>query len=159
MKAITKAARAARLTGLLGGVVLGLAACAPIDRRHGYMPEQGDLDALRLGQDTRASVVETLGSPQASGVVAEGSLYYVSTRIRRQGLRAPEVVGREVVALRFDAAGVLRNVERFTLEDGKVVALSRRVTADPIEDVGLLRQLLGNVGGIRLGDNIGEAPR
>jgi hypothetical protein len=38
------------------------------------------------------------------------------------------------------------NVERFGLEDGQVVALSRRVTETNIKGVSFIRQLMGNFG-------------
>jgi len=41
---------------------------------------------------------------------------------------------------------VVSNVELFTLEDGQVVVLSRRVTGTSIQNVSFIRQLLGNVG-------------
>ena len=43
---------------------------------------------------------------------------------------------REIVAITFDDSGVVRNIERFGLEDGNVVALSRRVTDSNVQGVG-----------------------
>ena len=53
-----------------------------------------------------------------------------------------------MVAITFDDQGVVTNVERFGLEKGQVVALSRRVTKDNVASAGFLRQLFGNIGGI-----------
>jgi len=58
------------------------------------------------------------------------------------------------VAVTFTDAGIVENVERFGLEDGRVIALSRRVTDSNIKGVGFLRQLLGNFGRVRAGDII-----
>jgi hypothetical protein len=38
------------------------------------------------------------------------------------------------------------NIERFGLEDGKVVPLARRITDTAVTDKSLLRQLFGNIG-------------
>lgn len=65
-------------------------------------------------------------------------------------MREPEIVDRQIVAIRFDDAGVVSNVERYTLQDGKVVPLSRRVTGNNANDVPFLTQLFGNVGGLDL---------
>jgi hypothetical protein len=56
------------------------------------------------------------------------------------------VVDRELVAISFDSGGVVRNIERFGLQDGRVIALERRVTESGINSESFLRQLLGNVG-------------
>ena len=73
------------------------------------------------------------------------------TMCRRFGPFEPEIVDRQVVAIRFDAGGRVSNIERFTLEDGRVVALSRRVTNSNVEGVGFLQQLMGSLGNIDAG--------
>ena len=66
--------------------------------------------------------------------------------MRHYGPKRPEVVSRELVAISFDQRGVVRNIERFGLEDGYVVVLDRRVTESSVQNRGFLRQLLGNIG-------------
>lgn len=139
------AARAARLGGI-AGVALAVAACSPIVRDHGYVPPEEELAEIAVGLDTRATVEDRLGTPGTSGVQADRGYFYVTQRVQQRGYRAPEVIDREVVAISFDADGVVSNVERFGLEDGNAVALSRRVTDSTVQGAGLLRQLLGNVG-------------
>lgn len=131
---------------------LALAACSPIVRNHGYVPPDEELAEIAVGLDTRETVEDTLGSPGASGVIDESGFYYVSQRVQQRGYRDPEVVDREIVAISFDQQGVVTNVERFGLEDGNVVALSRRVTDSNVQGIGFLRQLLGNLGRINLDD-------
>lgn len=125
---------------------IGLSGCSATYRDHGYIPAPDQLDEIQVGVDTRDSVIETVGSPSSSGVLRPGEYYYVSSRIRNFAWRAPEIVEREVVAISFDQRGVVRNIERFGLEDGNVVPLSRRVTDDGVTDTTFLRQLLGNLG-------------
>ena len=62
------------------------------------------------------------------------------------GLLRPEVIEREVLAISFDKNSKVTNIERFGLQDGQVVPLSRRVTSSSVENKGFLRQLLGNLG-------------
>ena len=86
---------------------------------------------------------EAIGAPSASGVVRDSGYYYVRSRVRHYGPKRPEVVSRELVAISFDQRGVVRNIERFGLEDGLVIPLERRVTDSSVQDKGFLRQLLG----------------
>ena len=67
----------------------------------------------------------------------------------RRGAFAPREVDREVVSITFTEDGVVENVERFGLEDGKVVAISRRVTQPNIKGLTFLRQLFGSIGRLR----------
>ena len=50
------------------------------------------------------------------------------------------------MAISFDDTDAIANIERFGLEDGRIVPLSRRVTDSSVVENGFLRQLLGNIG-------------
>lgn len=129
-----------------GAACLTLGACTPTFINHGYIPPQEDLDAVIVGVDTRASVEETVGPPSSGGVLNDGGYYYVRSRKRTFGPSAPKEIERQMVAISFDNAGVVSNIERFGLEDGKVVPLARRITDTAVTDKSLLRQLFGNIG-------------
>jgi len=132
------------------GLAAGLAACSPTFVNHGHIPPPEDLSAIEIGAD-RAAVVAAIGAPGAAGVVREEAWFYTAYRVRNFAYRAPEIIEREIVAISFDADGLVTNIERFGLEDGGVVRLSRRVTTGSIQDLGLLRQIFGNFGRVDLG--------
>ena len=46
--------------------------------------------------------------------------------------------------------------DTFTLEDGRVIALSRRVTNSNVKGISLIRQLLGNFGNFTAGQFLGQ---
>ena len=121
-------------------------ACTPVIENHGYIPPPEELAEIKVGVDTRETVEEAVGAPSSSGVVRDSGFYYVRSKVRHYGPKRPEVIERKLVAISFDDRGVVRNIERFGLEDGIVVELDRRVTESNIENSGFLRQLLGNIG-------------
>lgn len=127
-------------------VSLTLSACAPTFQNHGYIPSQEELDLLAVGIDTRASVEESVGPPSSGGVLNDGGFYYVRSRLRTFGPTAPKEIERQILAISFDSAGVVSNIERFGLEDGQVIPLSRRVTDTAVSNQSFLRQLIGNIG-------------
>lgn len=131
---------------LFGLVLASVSACAAIYRNHGYTPTDVELAEVKVGVDTRDTVTESIGVPSATGVLDDSGFYYVSSRFRHYGAKEPEIVSRELVAISFDQGGVVRNIERFGLQDGQVIPLSRRVTSSSVADKTFLRQLLGNLG-------------
>lgn len=133
-------------------MAVALAACAPTFRNHGYVPPQEALDAIVIGVDSRDSLAQTLGPPSATGILDDSGWYYVQSRWRNYAWRAPEEIDRQVVAISFDRNGVVTNVERFGLENGRVVVLSRRVTATSIRTESILRQIYRNFGRIQASD-------
>ncbi|MEM8731375.1 MAG: outer membrane protein assembly factor BamE [Pseudomonadota bacterium] len=144
-----------RAFGVRGMTVLALCAalgaCTVQYRNHGYTPSDAELAELVVGVDTRDSVVETVGAPTSSGLLAGSDYYYISSKVRFYGARAPKEVERKLVAISFTSNGVVENIETYGLEDGRVVPLSRRVTNTGITDKTLIRQLLGNLGNFRPG--------
>lgn len=132
--------------------VLVVAGCSSVYRNHGYVPKDEELSEIVVGVDTRDSVAEAVGTPASSGVLDSSGYYYVQSRVRHFAYRRPEVVSREVLAISFDNGGVVRNIERFGLEDGQVVPIARRVTETTSSDNGFLRQLLRNLGNFSAGN-------
>ena len=131
--------------------LLALGACSELVRNHGYAPSEDELSTIAVGKDTRETVAFKVGRPTAGGVMSDSGWYYVQSRWSQRGARAPQETERQVVAVSFDAGGRVSNIERFGLADGQVVALSRRVTDSNIKGVGLIRQLLGNLGRVNPG--------
>lgn len=130
---------------------ISLAACTSQYRTHGYTPSEADLQQIVPGVDTRETVSQVIGVPTTSGVLNDSGYYYISSEMRRFAWKAPEEVDREIVAITFDGAGVVRNISRYGLEDGSVVPLSRRVTRTADGEVSFIRRLFGNIGGLSLG--------
>ena len=135
-----------RRGALIGAACVLLASCSPIITDHGYVPSDKDLAKVEVGKSTRDDVGYAVGRPTSSGVLAGSAWYYVGSRFKQVGIRAPEEIDRQVVAISFREDGTVENVERFGLQDGKVIAISRRITASNIKGTTLIGQLLGNLG-------------
>lgn len=130
--------------------------CATLEDGHGYIPRQTDIDDVVLGLDTRDTVAVLLGRPGTTGVLSDNAWYYVASDYETVFWRAPVEVDRQVLAVSFDERGVVQNIERFGLEDGRVVVLSRRVTDSTVQGYGILRQIFSNIGNLSAGQFIDE---
>ncbi|MEZ5756209.1 MAG: outer membrane protein assembly factor BamE [Paracoccaceae bacterium] len=136
--------------------MLFLAACATVYRNHGYVPTDDDLALVEVGVDTRETVTEKIGRPTASGLLNDVGWFYVQSRWAYRGAFEPKEIDRQVVSITFTEAGRVENVERFGLERGKVVPLSRRVTETNVKGLSLIQQLLGSFGRIAPGVITGD---
>ncbi|MFO7919372.1 outer membrane protein assembly factor BamE [Rhodobacteraceae bacterium W635] len=147
--------RGARLI-LAGILALVVGACSATYTNHGYIPPAEDLEMILPGVDTRASVEETIGQPSTAGVMSSDTWFYIASRQRHFTYRAAEVVERDIVAISFDDSGTVQNIRELGLEDGEVVRFSRRVTESNIQEVTFLRQLIGNIGRVNIGEALTE---
>ncbi|TMV57997.1 outer membrane protein assembly factor BamE [Thioclava sp. BHET1] len=127
------------------GLFVAVSACSPVYVDHGYAPTEGELKQVHIG-DTRDAVQQAIGAPSVEGVEAGDDWYYVQSRWRHFGPFKPREAKREVVAVEFNKAGRVANIERFGLAKGHVVALSRRVTTSTVKTPGLLNQLASDFG-------------
>jgi outer membrane protein assembly factor BamE (lipoprotein component of BamABCDE complex) len=137
--------------GLIGAVLL-IAACSTVYRNHGEVPTDDELALVEVGVDTRETVSEKIGRPTASGLLNDLGWFYVQSRWAYRGAFEPKEIERQVVSITFTEAGRVQNIERFGLERGKVVPLSRRVTETSVKGLSVIQQLLGSFG--RIGPGI-----
>lgn len=144
-----------KVKALLAALLLSLAACSPVYHNHGYIPPDEDLAQVEPGRTTRDELGTLIGRPSAQGLLAGSGWYYVGSRWEHYGARKPREISREVIAVSFTDAGVVSNVERFGLEQGRVVTLSRRVTDGGVSSVSVVRQILGNFGRFTPGQVLG----
>jgi outer membrane protein assembly factor BamE (lipoprotein component of BamABCDE complex) len=153
MAARIGARRAGRLAALAAASVL-IVGCGAQIRNHGYVPEPSLLQQVTVGVDTRESVEESVGRPTTTSLLEGEAWYYVRSRMRLVGPLPPREFERELVAISFAPDGRVSNIERFGLEDGRVVTLSRRVTETSVRDFGLVQQLLRNFGRVNVGEQL-----
>lgn len=131
-------------------------ACTPIVNNHGYTPADDQLAEIVVGKDTRDTVAEKIGQPFNIGVGQGRAWYYISSTDEVFGPRKPKTVRRDIVAIRFDQADAVENIERFDVQDGQVVRLTARVTDSAVSELGLLRQIFGNIGTPSAGDVVNQ---
>jgi outer membrane protein assembly factor BamE (lipoprotein component of BamABCDE complex) len=144
--------RAAGILARAGVLALALSACSPIVRNHGYAPTDEQIARIEPGVDTAQTVSLKIGRPSTGGVIRNDTWYYVASRFETLAYNAPRVVERKVVAIRFTPEGVVEDIARYGLEDGRVINLVTRTTPTFGREMTVLQQLFGNVGNLTAED-------
>ncbi|MFC0812084.1 outer membrane protein assembly factor BamE [Paracoccus panacisoli] len=132
------------------------AGCTRMYRNHGYVPTDDELAMVVVGQTSQAELEGLIGRPGAQGLLTGSDWYYVGSRWERYGLNPPREIERHVVAISFDPAGTVTNVQRFGLEQGRIVVLSQRVTDTGVSSASVLRQLFARIGRFNPGQMFGN---
>lgn len=139
--------RRVRLSIMIAACALGVSACNPILRSHGYRYTLGQEPSIMPDEDTRDSVMQRLGNPSMRGTFDENTWFYVSATRESLAYLRPVTRDRRIVAIRFnDETGIVSDVVEFTLEDGRMVDYVSRETPTRGRELSLLEQLLGNIG-------------
>ena len=132
-------------------LIAGLSACEPVRRSHGYAPRPDQVSRVVVGSDTQAQVVEKLGRPPIVGAFDENVWVYVFRQTERTVFWNECVLQQQAVVVEFDAAGTVRGVNHYGLEDGVVVDLVTRTTPTRGKRLNFLQQLFGNIGRFEAG--------
>lgn len=123
-----------------------VAGCEPTYTSHGFAPQMADLEDIAVGQDTRGSVMRKLGRPSTVSSFEADVWYYEASKVETYAFYAPEVVERTVVAVKFDPNGLVTEVNRYGIEDGRIVDLVTRRTPTYGRELTVLQQIFGNLG-------------
>ncbi|MEO0913554.1 MAG: outer membrane protein assembly factor BamE [Pseudomonadota bacterium] len=137
--------RASVIRGGFAFVGLGLAACSPQVTVHGFTPSEEELDLIEPGVDSLDTVQDRIGRPANSGLLRGNTWYYIQSRMEQLTYNPPRETEREVVRIVFTDEGLVESIDRFGLEDGRVIDLNTRVTVTDTNQLGLFEQLFGNI--------------
>lgn len=142
LRSRSRAATAAALT-----VMLAMSACVPIVDYHGYLPRSEDIQRVQVGQ-SKTEIQSILGSPSTTATIErEGdTYYYISSVVEKLAFFEPEVVDREILAVRFGPDNRVSNFGHYGLEDGRVVNFVDRKTPTRGRELTILQQLFQNIG-------------
>lgn len=143
-----KKARMKRLTVLAAGIGMAaaVAGCSPKVSIRGNLPLPSKLEQVDVGSSSKREVQRLLGSPSTIGTFDSQTWYYMSQRKEQWAFFEPEIVDHKVLVLYFDDQGTLQQMQQYTKDDLREIALQERVTPTSGHSLGLIEQILGNVG-------------
>jgi outer membrane protein assembly factor BamE (lipoprotein component of BamABCDE complex) len=126
-------------------IFLLLSACTTIEEKRGA--ELRDMKTSQITPtSTKADVLSLLGSPSTRSSYGTDVWYYVHSTKQRNLIGDDGIVNQQILAITFDTNSVVSNVEVFDQDDAKQFAFSGDRTPTAGNELGVLEQILGNVG-------------
>jgi outer membrane protein assembly factor BamE (lipoprotein component of BamABCDE complex) len=122
-----------------------LAGCAADINARGNMPPDDKLAQVTPGIN-REQVLQILGSPSTVATFTDHAWYYIGQRTEDYAFYKPKVVERQVLVIRFNDDGVVEEVRRLEMDDGKPIEMVDRTTPSVSRDLSLMQQIFGNLG-------------
>ena len=141
---------------ILAGATAGCV--TPITDFHGYSADDVQPSAIKPGTDTRASVLAQLGSPSTESVFDDDTWFYISTTRERIAYLTPKTISRTITAIRFDEDDAVLEILDYDESAGRVINYASRETATRGRELGLLEQIFGSVGAVRLPNSDERTP-
>ncbi|AOL24566.1 Outer membrane protein assembly factor BamE [Erythrobacter litoralis] len=138
--------RAARAMLVALGVGLVLSGCSSIRESRGYIRDPILTQLIQPGIDNRRSVEGTLGRPTFTSAYGEPTWYYVSSTTGRKPFVRPRIRQHNVLAVRFDDAGNVAEVDRSGIDEVVYLRPDGDKTPTLGRERGFLEDLFGNIG-------------
>lgn len=133
-------------------------ACVSVRTSHGYVLERDQSELTgEVGLDTKESILAKYGEPSIIGTFDRNAWYYLNAQDQARAFFRPDTQARTVVAFYFDEEGKVKEMDKFTLEDGAEFRMSSRKTPTRGKELNFWEQLLGNVG--QLPAAVGQGPQ
>jgi len=132
-----------RLLLCLGLVTIS--ACSPVRETHGNFLKTHALQSVQTGADTRAEVVQKLGSPTTIAPFDENVWYYLGQKTSKKGIFDAKVDEERIIMVQFAADGFVQAVREID-EERLDIPLNAKKTHTGGNEVTAVQQLLGNLG-------------
>lgn len=138
--------RAAMRAALVLGVAAMLPACSAIRESRGYITDPLLTDVVQPGIDNQQSVEGTLGRPTFTSQFGQPTWYYVSSVTGQRPFSRPRIRQHSVLAVRFDEAGKVLEVDRSGIDQVTYLDPDGDKTPTLGRERGFLEDLFGNIG-------------
>lgn len=130
----------------VAAVGIALSACGPQIANRGNKPHAEDLARIKPGVQTRSEVQGILGSPSSRSLYGQETWFYISGTRESEAFFKPEETERDIVAITFNAQGVVETVSNLDKADGENLQFSEKKTPTAGHNMTIVEQMIGNLG-------------
>jgi outer membrane protein assembly factor BamE (lipoprotein component of BamABCDE complex) len=127
-------------------LALSASGCTTERQIRGYLPDKAVLEAITPGIDNRNSVKGLLGNPSVEATFGDGVWYYISSFNVRKSFMLEKSTSRDIMAVHFGDRGIVSEVKRYTLADGRDINPVDDKTPTRGKQLGFFEQIFGNIG-------------
>jgi len=136
-----------RAAALALACTVTLGACTPTTSYQGFQAVEANPKDVKVGVDTKSTVLDRLGSPSAVAAFEPNQWFYITQVSDSVAFRTSQVRKRDIVSIAFNKEDEkVAAVNSYTLKDGHVVAINGRTTPTRGRELSFIEQILGTIG-------------
>ena len=122
-----------------------LAGCGERISEHGHVINQAEMGAIKIGQTSRANIIDLLGRPSFEGAFDSRKIYYASQIIELQVAGINKTKSRVIYAFSFDTNNTLQKIDLIDEKSGLNVAHINSKTPTPGDTFSAVEQIFLNL--------------
>ncbi len=125
----------------LAALALAAGACTPIADNLGNRTLKENVEQIQVGRTSKAEVTRLLGSPSNVAAFDNNTWYYISSRQVQYAFLKPRIVDQNVLVIRFDESGAVREMKQLGMKDAQASTYVERTTPTRGGEPGIVRSL------------------
>ena len=122
-----------------------LAGCGERISEHGHVINQAEMDEIKIGQTSRADIIDLLGRPSFEGAFDSRKIYYASQVMELQVAGINKTKSRVIYAFSFDANNHLQKIDLIDEKRSLNVAHIDSKTPTPGDALNAVEQIFLNL--------------
>ena len=122
-----------------------LAGCGERISEHGHVIDQAEMDTIKIGQTSRADIIDMFGRPSFEGAFDSRTIYYASQIMELQVAGINKTKSREIYTFSFDANNNLQKIDLIDEKSGLNVAHIDSKTPTTGDTLGFVEQIFLNL--------------
>lgn len=132
-------------TSLIATTLL-VSGCAETITTHGQVIKTQNVKQVVEGQHRKEDVQYLLGSPSATSTFNSNTWYYLSEKKVSQSMNSDKITERRIITVTFNKDGMVEKLTDVITTDIPEVVLNKRVTPTYGQSLGILDQMIDNIG-------------
>ncbi len=128
-----------------------LTSCAVEIEEHGKRIGKDLLDKIVPGSTQKQQVLSILGAPSTENDFGNKAWFYVASNNRKTALFGDKLLSRSIIKIMFNDKNTVTEITTLTEKDQNTVEHKQEKTPTAGQEIGILQQLLGNVGRFNTG--------
>lgn len=134
-----------------------ISACAPLEKNHGNLVKEYQVEQIAQGGYTKQSTLKVLGSPTTKAPFDDNVWYYIGQKSETRGIGEPEIVEQKILRVAFDENGRVNEIEEIKANPRHNLAIVDKETPTAGTDTTALQQFFGNLGRFNQPVGLGSA--
>ena len=123
-----------------------LTSCSVEIEEHGKRIETDLLDKIVPGSTQKEQVLSILGAPSTENDFGNKAWFYIASNNKQTALFGDKLVSRSIIKIMFNDKNTVTKITTLTEKDQNTVEHNQEKTPTAGQEIGILQQLLGNVG-------------
>ena len=123
-----------------------LTSCSVEIEEHGKRIGKDLLNKIVPGSTQKEQVLSILGAPSTENDFGNKAWFYIASNNRKTALLGDKLVSRSIIKIIFNDKNTVTKVSTLTEKDQNNVEHNREKTPTAGQEIGILQQLLGNIG-------------